>query len=148
MIFKEPWVNITFYTGGGSHFTECELRVLAVGGGGYGGDGGGGSGYIQYHTQTLSDSQTLITLFVGDHGEASTININPGRILVAPAGQPDGGDGYSGGGEHGACHGGSGGGAGECGDGGRGTGEDITSYPLNYQLSAGAGGEYDWIVDS
>ena len=54
----------------------------------------------------------------------------------------DGGDGYSGGGGYGGCDGGSGGGDGVCW-GGRGTGEDITSYELqNYQLSAGAGGQY------
>merc|ERR1719334_143838 len=146
MMFTEPGINISLSTNGlSSIFSECQLRVLAVGGGGYGSHGGGGSGYIHYYTQTLSDSPTQISLRVGDCDEASTININTGNTLVAAAGQRDGGAGYSGGGGNGACEGGSDGGAGECGNGGSGTGEDVTSYILqNYQLSPGAGAQYHY----
>jgi len=145
LMFTEPGVNISFSTTSGSFFTECQLRVLAVGGGAKGGYGGGGSGYIQYHTQTISDSKTQIIVVVGDHDQASTINIDNGDTVVAAAGR--GVDGYSGGGggkeSYDGCYGGSAGGDGECSNGGSGTGEDITSYTLqNYQLSAGSGGHY------
>merc|ERR1712013_649374 len=104
LIFTEPGVNITFSTIGGSYFTECQLRVLAVGGGGKSGNdagyvgGGGGSGYIQYHTQTiLSGSPAQISVMVGNHGEASTINMVTGDTIQADPGQ----DGYYDGEDHG-----------------------------------------------
>ena len=126
LMFKNIGRNDTLTTNGGSYFAECELRVLAVGGGGYGaapgkGYGGGGSGFIQYYTQTYRH-KTEISLIVGDHDEASTININTADdTLVASAGQYGGsiygGDGYSGGGGGGsnAYNGGSDGGDGEVG---------------------------------
>merc|ERR1719153_1283734 len=133
LIFTEPGVNITFSTSGGSYFSECQLRVLAVGGGGDGyyacggGSGGGGSGYIRYNTQTISGSQ--ISVMVGDHDQASTaINMDTGdTVLARPGGLPGGnhyvgfhgGDGYSGGGGRCYCNGGSVGGDGYSGGGGR-----------------------------
>jgi len=156
LMFTQPRVSITFFTSGGSHFAECQLRVLAVGGGGHGNhriySGGGGSGYIQYYTQTIPASQTQISVIVGDHDKALTVNIDGGDTLVAAAGHHNpgdylGGDGYSGGGGYNKCNGGSDGGGGESGEGestgGSGTGEDITSYALQYyKLSPGAGGQH------
>ena len=153
LMFTQPGVNITL-SASRPFIAECQLRVLAVGGGGDGYEsggyysiGGGGSGYIQYHTQPIL-SETVISLTVGGHGEGSTININNGDNLVASAGHrgrdgASGGAGYSGGGGGpGRCNGGSDGGDGEC-YGGSGTGEDITTYTLqNYQLSPGTGGQH------
>merc|ERR1712179_85047 len=132
LMFTEPGVDITFSTSGGSYFTdtECQIRVLAVGGGGLGYHGGGGSGYIQYNTRTIS-GPALISVMVGDHGEASTFFMgNTGWRLRAEHGQDGGnnwgGDGYSGGAGFGTCNGGSAGSEGECGNAvGSGTGEDV-----------------------
>merc|ERR1712179_61457 len=157
LMFTEPGVNITFSINEVSNVSECQVRILAVGGGGYAfhddmfgdGGGGGGSGYIKYYTQTISGNKTEISVIVGDHDEASTININTGDgdTLAAQAGhsgnEEQGGDGYSGGGDVGHENGGSNGSNGQGAIGGSGTGEDISSYTFqNFQLSPGSGGEY------
>jgi len=125
---------------------SCELRILAVGGGGgYGGSyhgGGAGSGYLQYRTIIVNPG-TIVTLDVGDHEEPSTVAFGNGYTVTAQPGQDsqgdDGGDGYSG-----TCHGGSDGGDGDDGMyvGGSGTGEDISLYVFDaWTLSPGAGGK-------
>ena len=97
-------------------FSECQLRVLAIGGGSEADSGGGGSGNIQCFSETLITDTT---------------------------------DGYSGGGGYGnnsGCDGGSDGSDGEdCsyGEGGHGTGDDVTAYKMeNFVLTPGAGGNY------
>ena len=153
LMFTETGVDINITVSSSSF---CQLRFLAVGGGGHytGLGAGAGSGYIQYQSKTLS-SGTVISLTVGDEEQPSVVRINGETIEAEPGHYPtsnDGADGYSGGGASGStaggCNGGSNGGDGE-GDcynhnGGRGTGEDITTYRLdNFVLSPGAGGKYD-----
>merc|ERR1719402_1038158 len=70
-IFKQPGVEVELSSL--SVQTPCQLRVLAVGGGGNGALGGGGSGYVQYFTQTLTSTPSNIKLTVGDKGEASNV---------------------------------------------------------------------------
>ena len=132
-------------------FSKCQLRILAVGGGGIGGqwrDGGwgGGSGYIQYRKLTLT-AESVINLRVGKGSQSSVVTINGQTIEAAPgkSSLAKGGDGYSGGGADGYS-GGSNGGNGDDpwyrSDDGHGTGEDITTYRMdNFVLSPGAGGK-------
>ena len=137
-------------------FSECQLRVLAIGGGGEadggGGGGGGGSGYIQFYSGTLT-ADTFISLKVGDSDQSSSVTINGHSVTAAPGhGSYVGGvgaDGYSGGGGYGydsGCDGGTDGGDGEDCDyahGGRGTGDDVTAYKMeNFVLTPGDGGYY------
>jgi len=150
MMFTQPGTEIELSTKGVS-ISTCELRILAVGGGGngYGYKDGGGSGYIQYVTQTLSSSPTFIKFIVGDEQKESNVTIAGNTIRALPGthiksdgnGGYRGGDGFSGGGPDEPCNGGTNGGDGECINGGKGTGEDISKYHFsNYELSAGAGG--------
>ena len=82
---------------------SCELRFLAVGGGGkYTATGGGaGSGYLQYRTINVNPG-TVISLDVGDQAEPSTVAIVNGDTFTAQPGEdnqfPNGGAGYCGGG--------------------------------------------------
>jgi len=145
MMFTDPGVDIVFHTD--SSLNLCQLRVLAVGGGGSVWNGGGGSGYIQYFSQTLTSTSTTIRLAVGDGGQASNVTIDSHQIEASPGnnGGFDGGDGYSGGGggKYEPCDGGSNGEDGDCSDGGKGTGEDVASYTFNnYKLSPGERGRY------
>ena len=158
--FTDPGVDVSVTI---SQSYGCQLRVLAVGGGGGKGCdlnnsyGGGGSGFITYHKETITND-TEITLRVGDGGQSSVVDIDGRRIEAAPG---DGRKGYSGGGG-GASGGvpgrgqtgGSNGGNGQDGEesydfhdfeGGHGTGEDIRQYRLdNFVLSPGAGGNGSW----
>ena len=139
---------------------SCELRILAVGGGGKdaseGHVGGAGSGYLQYRVMNL-DPGTIVSMDVGDLGEPSTVTIvNTGETITADPGQGGhsstvgGGDGYCGGGgsasytDHIGGYGGTNGGDGEDGtdgQGGKGTGEDISQFTFtSWSLSPGAGG--------
>ena len=126
--------------------STCQLRILAVGGGGQSGwYEGSGSGYIKYSTQTLSSTPTSIKLIVGGEGKETEVTIAGNTIRALPGEKNRngyGGDGFSGGGgDNGRCNGGTNGGNGECSDGGKGTGEDISQYHFsNFQLSAGSGG--------
>ena len=75
MMFTEPGVKVEFNTSF-SLSSSCQIRVLAVGGGGQaaydGGACGGGSGYIQFFDQNLTSlSPTLIELEVGNERGAS-----------------------------------------------------------------------------
>ena len=145
LMVTDPGLNIVVTV---PHVFGCQMRVLAIGSGGRGGISGGGSGYIQYQSVFLN-RDTLISLNVGERGEASTIMIN-GQIIEASSGHDggngNGGDGYSGGGGDVHCNGGSDGGDGEGSDqynGGRGAGDDVTSYKFdNFILSPGEGGGY------
>ena len=117
--------------------SDCQLRALVIGGGGWnvaGGisTGGGGSGYLQYHTEDISANTEIsdIQVSVGADRQASSISIN-GVLIESAAGANGGGiggeagDGYSGGGYGGKYNGGSDGGNGEGGSGdmmGEGTG--------------------------
>jgi len=151
LMFTKPElvINVT-----GLSFTssECQLRVLAIGGGGRGGYGGGGSGYIQFHSETLT-AATLISLTVGDKSQSSSVTVNGQTVTAAPgndcvSGSYQGADGYSGGGGRGiysGCDGGTDGSDGEdCSyDGGHGTGDDVTAYKMdNFVLTPGAGDPY------
>ena len=63
--FTDPGVMINVTTTK-PFLGECQLRVLAIGGGGYGYyEGGAGSGYIQYLNKPLTASSS-ISLTVGD----------------------------------------------------------------------------------
>ena len=66
---------------------NCQLRVLAVGGGGYGYIGGGGSGYIQYIDQRLDSKTTSIKLAVGDYQVASNVTIDNNKTITALPGR-------------------------------------------------------------
>ena len=63
-IFTQPGVEVELSSL--SVQTPCQLRVLAVGGGGNGALGGGGSGYVQYFSQALTSTPSNIKLTVGD----------------------------------------------------------------------------------
>ena len=127
--------------------SECQLRVLAIGGGGKGATIGGGSGYIQFYSETFI-ADTVISLIVGDRRESSSVTVNGETVMAAPGNDGNlGGDGYSGGGGWGqpGCDGGTDGSDGEdCFyDGGHGTGDDVTAYKMdNFVLTPGAGGKY------
>ena len=99
--------NLTIYGG-----TDCQLRLLAVGGGGSGNACGGGSGYIQYHEiPELSLAYSPYTVAVTVRGSksnnrTSSVEIHGSSnfstvIINALPGQDGtrskGGDGYSGG---------------------------------------------------
>ena len=126
--------------------TSCQLRVMAIGGGGWANWGGGGSGYIQYLSKTItSSSQTMIQLSVGNKKVESYVTIDGDKISALPGTDgenPDGGNGYCGGGGSGSpCGGGTNGTDGECSSGGFGTGEDISTYFFdNFKLTPGKGG--------
>ena len=138
-------------------FSECQLRVLAIGGGGEAdGGGGGGSGYIQFYSETLT-ADTFISLTVGDQKASSIVTVNGQAVTAAPGNDGNdsgkGGDGYSGGGGYdhdsgSGCDGGTDGSDGEdCfyGDGGHGTRDNVTAYKMdNFVLTPGAGGNYDY----
>ena len=134
---------------------QCEVRMLAVGGGGYGtsyGGGGGGSGFIAYYADVLPGF-TELTVTVGDSDEflsdSSKVLANGEVILEAGPGRSGGyggGDGFSGGGgdssnTNSKYHGGSNGADGEGSSGGDGTQQDITSFKFDsFVLSGGEGG--------
>jgi len=149
LMFTEPGLNINV-TARPFLSSGCQLRVLAIGGGGEGYGDGGGSGYIQFHSEMLNP-ETLISLTVGDKSQSSNVTVNGQTVMAAPGNDVNyygGGDGYSGGGGHGTegnCDGGTDGSDGEdCyyGDGGHGTGEDVTAYKMdNFVLTPGAGGK-------
>ena len=67
----------------------CQLRILAVGGGGIGDNhhdkgGGGGSGFLQYYTLETT-SHISLNLTVGNDEEASVVSISNGvEIDAAP----------------------------------------------------------------
>ena len=136
--------------------TSCELRFLAVGGGGKctTRGAGAGSGYLRYHTIKVN-SGTIINMVVGRQRQPSTVSIANAGTYQANPGQDcqgdDGGAGYSGGGgdassEAGAAYGGNNGGDGQDGNtgaGGAGTGENISSYTFtSWAISPGAGGKH------
>ena len=149
-MFTKPGleINVTTHTFTSS---ECQLRVLAIGGGGEGYTGGGGSGYIQFHSETLT-AETFISLTVGDKSQSSSVTVNDQNVTAAPGIDYDGtsgkgADGYSGGGGGASpgCDGGTDGSDGDdCTyDGGHGTGDDVTAYKMdNFVLTPGAGGKY------
>jgi len=143
-IFTQPGVEVELSSL--SVQAPCQLRVLAVGGGGNGALGGGGSGYVQYFTQTLTSTPSKIKLTVGDKGEASNVTIDGTMISALPGGNGgDGGNGHSGGGggPDDMCYGGSNGSDGECSNGGKGTGEDLATFNFkNFDISPGDGGKY------
>ena len=141
-----PNTTRTLQVLGGS---QCQLRVLAVGGGGPGHPhGGGGSGYLTYYSHHLTAAITELTATVGGDNQPSSV-VAAGQVIAhsQQGGYGDnygGGFGYSGGGDgfNSPSRGGSDGSDGE-GEGyqGEGTGEKLTSYQFNnFVLSPGAGG--------
>ena len=149
-MFTEPGLNINV-TARPFLSSGCQLRVLAIGGGGEGYGDGGGSGYIQFHSEMLNP-ETLISLTVGDKSQSSNVTVNGQTVMAAPGNDVvygyGGSDGYSGGGGYGTegCEGGTDGSDGEdgyYGDGGHGNGEDVTAYKMdNFVLTPGAGDPY------
>jgi len=149
LMFTKPGLDINVTT---PPFTssECQLRVLAIGGGGKGNSGGGGSGYIQFYSETFT-AETFISLTVGDWRQSSSVTVNDQTVMAAPGNDAGvaGADGYSGGGgyinnSNRGCDGGTDGSDGEdCSyDGGHGTGDDVTAYKMkNFVLTPGAGGK-------
>ena len=137
---------------------DCEVTVLAVGGGGSGNYAGGGSGFVASATAPVASSQLYAS--VGGSGQESSLkSVGWGGVgewtvvEAAPGGDGtnyDGGAGYSGGGagfgDYIYGNGGLDGGDGEDGDGkghgGVGSGLDISSISLaSFVLSPGVGGE-------
>ena len=137
---------------------NCQMRVLAVGGGGSGGTDymynwkqGGGSGFIEILDKDIPLGVSDMAVSVGAPRVSSHVTVN-GEVIVEVQGGDsgsDGGDGYSGGGywrSGTAIHGGSDGSNGEVtdgisGTGGTGTGEDVREYTFeNFVLTPGAGG--------
>jgi len=138
-------------------FANCELNILAVGGGGKGGvdetnsanyfgAGGGGSGYVQSAVIPLMDNLYLINVGAGQE-DSSVETMSGRRIITAKAGKDSdslaGGAGYSGGGGGGGPgNGGYNGGSGEGYYAGKGTNLDIGTILLeNFQVSPGVGGK-------
>ena len=82
----------------------CVVTLLAVGGGGssHSSYGGAGSGHLQHRVSSVSNG-TVISVSVGDQGEASTVTIGSGDTVTAQPGQD--GQGYAGG--AGYCGGGA-----------------------------------------
>ena len=136
---------------------HCSARVFMVGGGGEhaGHGGGGGSGYLKYSSIPLNGT-TAAQIQVGDQAQASSVTIGGVTLEAAPGesdtkdadGRYHGGNGYSGGGGRTfKCNGGSDGGDGD-GDGDRylgglGTGEKLSSFPMDsFILTPGVGGQY------
>ena len=150
LMFTEPGLNINV-TARPFLSSGCQLRVLAIGGGGEGNSGGGESGYIQFHSETFT-ADTFISLTVGDPSQSSSFTVNGQAVTAAPgydyvSNSYQGADGYSGGGGSGSpgCDGGTDGHDGEdCAyGGGRGSGDDVTTYKMdNFVLTPGAGGKY------
>merc|ERR1711874_31013 len=136
---------------------HCEVRMFLVGGGGqtnnYRGSGSG-SGYLKYSSKTLTETKT-VQLNVGDQGEASQVILD-GVTIEALPGESDtydnsnyyGGNGFSGGGGFCECEGGHDGsdGAGDediNSNGGKGTGEKLSSFPMeSFILTPGVGGQH------
>jgi len=140
---------------------SCELTIVAIGGGGSAGagpgifddHGGGGSGYIESATIS-SISDTPFVVHVGNGTEESRVDTAAGETIVraqsGESGYYNGGDGYSGGGAgayrsgYNGGSGGSNGGNGQntsYGDGGKGSGLDISTIALeHFKLTPGEGG--------
>ena len=149
LMFADPGAEVSVDVAGDC--STSEVRVVAVGGGGYGSYGGGGSGLIQYQTKGLA-GVTNIRLTVGDHAEPSSVIINDQRIVAKPGFDgilEHGGYGYSGGSgwclDVRPCRGGSDGGDGDdvgSYSGGHGSSVDISNYKLDHWvLTPGAGGD-------
>jgi len=136
-------------------FSSCDLTIVAIGGGGSPGKyGGGGSGYIE--TVSFSPiSHKSILVHVGARTKESRVDTAAGETIVraqsGESGYYNGGDGYSGGGAgayrsgYNGGSGGSNGGNGQntsYGDGGKGSGLDISTIALeHFKLTPAAGGE-------
>ena len=141
----------------------CEIRFLAVGGGGRrhsdGDEGaaGSGSGYLEYRQNIKVDPGTIMYLAVGGTLGSSTVEIYNGNAFSLAwawpghAGQSvNGGAGYCGGGGWGTSGGDGGtdggdglGGVGPGGAGGGGQGGDLSLYTFtSWSLAPGAGGHH------
>ena len=132
---------------------NCELTVVAVGGGAWASLGGGGSGYVNHTTTTVSSSQLVVRVGGpyedGYHGRTSVEGEGQTIITAQPGGgssYANGGPGYSGGGGWGdGGYNGGDGHNGSCGDdgpcnGGRGSGLNISSIAISFLLTPGQGG--------
>ena len=84
----------------------CQLRLLAVGGGGHGNVCGGGSGFIQYRTLEISQAHSPYTVKISINRTSSSVDIYGTNgfspvVITALQGQDAtetrGGEGYSGG---------------------------------------------------
>ena len=84
----------------------CQLRLLAVGGGGHGNVCGGGSGFIRYRTLEISQAHSPYTVKISINRTSSSVDIygtngfSPVVITASPgqdATETRGGEGYSGG---------------------------------------------------
>ena len=134
---------------------DCELSVVAVGGGGSHSYLGGGSGRVASTTMTVSTSQLVVR--VGGPRQLSSLETSEGQaIITAQPGEDgfsqDGGAGYSGGGGGGSDSsyqggdGGQDGGDGEDGScngcpGGTGSDLDLSAIKLTrFSLTPGLGG--------
>ena len=136
--------------------TDCQLRILAVGGGGQGGiyhpnsyyGGGGGSGEVKLAISDISPSFDKLDVYVGDKMQPSSLKYDSGaNITVAGPGSEaispyTGGSGYCGGGSgNGAYKGGSDGGNGAGSYQGTGSGLKIKTFLLNnFKITPGDGG--------
>ena len=82
-MFTKPGLDITV-TAPPFVSSECQLRVLAIGGGRSGYGGAGGSGYIQFFSETLT-ADTIISGWVGPGQWSSIVRVN-GRTVIAAMG--------------------------------------------------------------
>ena len=132
-----------------SGLTECQIKILAVGGGGRVSYGGGGSGFVEKSDLKIP-SGAKMNVKIGGSGEDTVVQLSTGDILTALRGgdgSPGGGKGYSGGGYgeryivgyEGGSNGEDGGGG--AGRGGEGSHLNISKFNFdNFQLEAGKGG--------
>ena len=140
-------INVTFSP---AAMVGCKATVVAIGGGGRGGSecGGGGSGFVK--SDVIDVSSTEYQVSVGQRGQDSVLRTKKGQNVIAAQTGGDGryyygGDGYSGGGDS-SNNGGSDGSKGDGTYEGGGSGLDISTISLKYNmLSPGNGGEHGGI---
>ena len=77
---------IPAWTSDASDTRSCQLRVLAIGGGGYSYCPGGGSGFIQYQTLELSQGMSIVSAKAGSEGLDTALEINGETVVTAKHG--------------------------------------------------------------
>ena len=155
-------VDISFISGEKDCFIDLKAVAIGSGGGGsyyndYGYGFGGGSGYFKAGSMRLTSTDKIMEIKI-TKGDQTTVSIRGAVVLKAGAGEGgyhgDGGDGWSGGGGINEA-GGSAGSNGtygthrsvakHWGNGGKGSGEDVTKLKMkNFKFTPGKGAEKGW----
>ena len=158
----EKSMNISFISGEKDCFIDLNAVAIGSGGGGsyyknFGYGFGGGSGYFKAGTLRLTSKDKIMEIKI-TKGEPTTVSIGGAVVLQAGAGDDGyhryGGDGWSGGGGVNEA-GGSAGSNGifgqhrkiakHWGNGGKGSGEDVTKLDMkNFKFKPGKGAEKGW----